>query len=957
MGSAASAGKPRRLPRQSVAAAVAAGLPVGTVTFLMTDIEGSTRVWDATPEVAKAALGRHDRIVIEHVERNHGLIVESGREGDSFLAVFEQAGNAVSCALDTQRSLQGEVWPAGVELPVRIAVHTGEAEPRSGHYIGAPLYRLARLLATAHGRQILISKATEQLVADSLPEGVSLRDLGQHRLRDLSRPEQVYQLLAPGLAADFPPLKSAQAKRTNLPQELTSFVGRLSEMSALRQLIKECRLVTLTGSGGIGKSRLALRVAAVSAEHWPDGVWWVDLTPIDDPQRVVSTIASGLQLPGASAGQERVYSWLSDKTALLLLDNCEHLIAACADFCQRCLERSAQISIVATSREALGVPGETRYRVTPLNEADALSLFEKRGQLVLSDFKVSASNRNDISQICRQLDQIPLAIELAASRIGMMSAREIRGQLDDRFRLLTAGTGTVPARQRTLTATIEWSYRLLTEAEAALFRRLSVFRGGFTMDAAQAVCGDGLVPDVLAALTGLIQKSMLTVEKLDEGETRYRLLESQAAYAEQKLTSAGELSEMKSRHRDYFLAATRVRTSNARGSGFLTPSDMSWMRQERANLWSALRWARNSTEEGAIGLAVEIGMNDSIDISQKRAWLSDLLEQSPAQGLERMIATRVASLMALRQGDLSEALRLGQAQVQMGRAAGNTVELAHGLRRVGFVLNELGQHAEAQSALDEAVRILDPSGDELHARTLAYVLNDLGTVALSERRFEFARDVFGRSLDLAQQTGNVVQVAAALADLADAELGCGEPEKAERTWKQALSISREFDFLAVVSGCLGGLARAATARQDHQRAISLAAAHDRLDRELSINELSFWREELRLSQEISKAKLGPEKTEAARRKAVAMSLERMIAFALDEPGEEAVESLPLTRRERQVTLLIAAGLKNREIAERLFLSERTVEGHVERIRDKLDLRSRTELATWAIEHGVVEQKE
>ena len=297
------------------------GLPVGTVTFLMTDIEGSTRAWNSSPHDAKLALERHDRIVLEHVEKNQGHIVESGREGDSILAVFRQATDALTCALNAQRSLQQESWPAGADMKVRIALHTGEAELRSDHYVGAPLYRCSRLLAVAHGGQVLISGATEQLVADSLPDRVSLRDLGQHGLRDIPRPEHIYQLLHPDLAAQFPPLRSIGAERTNLPEPLTTFVGREAELAGLAKLMDQARIVTVIGPGGIGKSRLVIELARRMAGRWADGIWWVDLSPIDDSEQVPGAVAAAMHLGGIGRALEVVNSWLANKRALLVLDS------------------------------------------------------------------------------------------------------------------------------------------------------------------------------------------------------------------------------------------------------------------------------------------------------------------------------------------------------------------------------------------------------------------------------------------------------------------------------------------------------------------------------------------------------------------------------------------------------------------------------------------------------------
>jgi predicted ATPase/class 3 adenylate cyclase/DNA-binding CsgD family transcriptional regulator len=934
------------------------GLPAGTVTFLMTDIEGSTRVWDADPRSAKRSLERHDLIILDQVERNQGQVVESGREGDSVLAVFRQASDAVACAAATQLALQREDWPAGVEMKVRIAVHSGEAELKSGHYTGAPLYRCARLMATAHGGQIVVSRATEELVADNLPRGLALRDLGQHRLRDLSRPEHVYQLIHPALESEFPPLKSLEPERTNLPRLLTSFVGRQAEVEALKKLLKVERLVTLTGPGGAGKSRLAVELAHSSEDSWPDGIWWVDLTTIDEAKQVAGAVASALHLRGGGAPADMAASWLADKKALLLIDNCEHVVAGCAAFCETGLERCANLRVIATSREPLGVPGEARWPVPPLDESDAISLFEQRGRHVAPNFKITPANQGEVAEICRRLDELPLAIELAAARLGMMSERQISTQLADRFRVLASNRSSDP-RHQTMAAAIDWSHRLLNEAETILFRRLAVFRGGFTLESAQAVCADNLAPDVFSSLAGLVEKSMVAVENLDDGEARYRLLESQAVYAEEKLQASGESDEVHARHYDYFTNGIVARTGGISGpmaAVFVGPAEAAWKRLETGNFWAAAQWARYHREDRGLWLAAHMGFMQPVDLEQMRSLLSDLLREAPARAPGRVAAMSIGCALAMAQGDLEAALELAQSLVAYITPNPNRPwkdAKAMALETLGNVLEQAGQYEAAEIAYGEAAEFVSESEN---GRMFAQLQYALGLLELVRGRLESAREAMVKSLALGLATGYQPLIIRFRDGLANAELACGDLDEAELGWQTALGEAHAVERRLSEITCVGGMARIATARQDHVRAARLGGAHERLCKEWSFREHPYWQKELDKTLEESRAKLGPVKSAQARKQGLAMDLDHAVAYALNASETEQFSGSPLSRREAEVARKVAAGMTNREIAGKLFLSERTVEGHVDRIRNKLGVRSRTEVATWAVERGLTESE-
>jgi len=517
---------------------------------LLTDVEGSTDKWERNHEAMGKAMALHDQILDRRIKAHGGTQVESGREGDSVLSAFARASDAISCAVEILRELVGQSWPTGAELHIRVAIHSGEAELRAGHYYGRSVYRCARLMAIGHGDQVLLSQATHDLAVDSLPQGVTLRDMGLHRLRDLQRAERVYQVGADGLRASFPPLKSLDPRRHNLPITATSFVGRSAELTELKSRLNTDRMVTLLGAAGTGKTRLALQAAVDLVEMYPDGVWLVELAPINDPNLVPQTIAEalGLQEEVDQPFLSTLDRWLYDKRLLLLVDNCEHLVTAVASVADRALRDCPGVHLLATSREALRVAGERVMRVGPLPESDAVLLFAERSGAVQPAFRLTADNAESVTQICRRVEGIPLAIELAAGRARMMSPREILARLQDSFRVLAGGSRTADARHQTILAAVDWSYRLLNDEEKRLFRRLSVFSGGFTLGAAEAVCsGDG-VDSVLDLVGQLLDKSLVTPHETVDGPTRYSFLEAVREYGHARLVEDGELESVSYTH-------------------------------------------------------------------------------------------------------------------------------------------------------------------------------------------------------------------------------------------------------------------------------------------------------------------------------------------------------------------------------------------------------------------------
>jgi predicted ATPase/class 3 adenylate cyclase len=561
-----------------------AELPSGTVTFLFTDLEGSTRLWEQHPGAMVPALERHDALLRHAVEQAGGVVVKT--TGDGLHAVFTTTRAALDAVLSAQRSLAAEVWDVPGGLRVRMGMHTGDATARDGDYYGPATNRAARVMASAHGGQVVVSHATEEILRDALPDDVALVDLGEHRLPDLARPERIYQVVAAGLTREFPPLRALDAVPGNLPGQLTSFVGRAVEREAIADALLASRLVTVTGVGGVGKSRIAIQVALDVAPRFPDGAWLFELAAAQDSDELAQVVAAtlGVLARPATTLAASVIDALRLRELVLVLDNCEHLVEAVGGLAEGLLRDCPGVRILATSREALGIAGEQVWPLTalglPADAADieavmaseSVELFAERARAVQPGFVLDASNAGVIAEICRRLDGIPLAVELAAARVTIMSPTDIAARLDQRFQLLTGGRRSAAERHQTLRGAIEWSYELLEPRERALFERLSVFPGGFDAEAAAAVSvSDDLQPwDVLDAGAGLVAKSMLTADEAS-GTARYHMLETLRTFAREQLEATGNLEEMFRRHADHY-----TRFAEAADAGLAGPDEVRW---------------------------------------------------------------------------------------------------------------------------------------------------------------------------------------------------------------------------------------------------------------------------------------------------------------------------------------------------------------------------------------------
>jgi predicted ATPase len=557
----------------------------------------------------RIALARHDELMRVCCSRCGGYVFKT--VGDAFCVAFGTAADAVKASLEAQLELSNEPWPQAAHIKVRMALHTGAAEIRDDDYFGQPLNRVARLLSAAHGGQVLLSLATQELARDALPPGTSLRDMGERRLKDLNRPERVFQLIAAGLPVDFPPLKTLDARSHNLPVQTSRFVGREAEMQAIKALLRSSRLVTLLGSGGCGKTRLSMQVAADLIDNYADGVWLIEFAPLSEASLVPQTLAVGLGIQEEAGIPifDSVIRELKEKEMLIVMDNCEHLIEACASVCQKLVSSCSQVDILTSSREALRVPGEATFRVPSLSTPDPLhqytverltayetvQLFIDRAMLHNRAFTVTNENAPALASVCYRLDGIPLAIELAAARIRNLSLEEVNQRLDHRFRLLTGGSRTALPRQQTLRSLIDWSYDLLNEAEQNLLQRLSTFSGGWTLEAAEHICHSSGIEDweVFDLLTSLSDKSLVTAEFQDE-VTRYRLLETVREYAEEHLIETGQSQEWRDRHVQYFLEL-------ADGSNHQeAPKRVAWLDRlevEEGNIRAALEWCAKELNE------------------------------------------------------------------------------------------------------------------------------------------------------------------------------------------------------------------------------------------------------------------------------------------------------------------------------------------------------------------------
>ncbi len=899
-----------------------ADLPTGTVTFLFTDIAGSTRLWERHPDAMRGALARHDALVRSAIEAHGGHVFKT--VGDAFCAAFQTAPAAVAAALAAQRALAAEAWPAEAPIAVRVGIHTGAAEARDGDYVGTALNRVARLMGAGHGGQVLVSAAAWELVRDDLPDGVGLRDLGERRLKDLRRPERVFQLSGPGLAAEFPPLATLDARPHNLPVQVTSFVGRERETADLKRLLATARLVTLTGIGGTGKTRLALQAAADRVDDFADGVWFVDLAPLTDGVLVAPTTAAVLGVrdkPGRPI-EATLVERLAGKSLLVVLDNCEHVVEASAALADRILRGAPAVRILATSREALAVAGEATLALAPLATPDpaavaagradaaaalgqyeAVRLFVDRAVAVKADFAVTNANAPAVAGICHRLDGIPLAIELAAARVRMMTADEIHRRLGDRFRLLTGGARTVASRQQTLAAAIDWSHDLLEPAEQALFRRLAVFRGGWTMAAAEAVgaagdvgeagaggpsWGDDVVAPwaVLDLLGRLVDKSLVVADE-DGDETRYRYFETVLAYARDRLAAAGEVERARDRHLAWCLDFAQAAEPHLSAPD--APNWIGRLEREADNVRGALEWGLGA-EDGARS---ERGVRLVLVIA---TWFPNWSDPQEWIRWTGAAATRAvgldASLLALcwlwngesyrRANDPQHARPILEQAAAMLESLGRERELSWALQNLGSLMcHNAAEYDAGRRLLERSVALKRRSAP---AWDLAIVITNLGEAARTQGHFGAAISAYEEAVSLTESEIGLGEAKVwPLHNLGLVLLRTGAVARSRDLLTQALGVAHAYRLRDGVASSVAGLAGVAAADGDGVRAARLFGASDALRTTWS---LSPWepvdRRDHDHNQAIARALLAEDTWAAAHAEGLSLDPEQAVAYALGD---------------------------------------------------------------------------
>lgn len=820
-----------------------------SLTFLFTDLEGSTRLWEEFPQAMRHALARHDDLLRECIEGNGGRVFKT--QGDAFCAVFPDARGAVNAALAAQLRLPSVavVTPEGERpLKVRMALHSGTAEQHEGDYFGPTVNRVARLVPLGHGGQVLLSGAAWERVRDRIPPGASLEDMGEHRLKDLGT-EHVFQLRHSRLAEGFPPLRSLDnpALQHNLPRPSTAFIGREKELGELKLLLGSARLVTLTGPGGTGKTRLALQAAADLLIETGEGAWLVELAALTDPALVPAAAAAvlGLKEERGRPVVATLTEHLKGRRLLLVLDNCEHLLEACARMADAVLRECPDVRLLTTSREGLGIYGETIYRVPGLTlppgernadpaqllQSEAARLFRDRAAQVRPGFALTPENAPMVASLCRRLDGIPLALELAAARVGSLSVREIHAGLDQRFGILTGGASTALPRQQTLRSLIDWSYDLLNGAEKALLGRLSVFAGGWTLEAAEAVCaGEPLEAwEVLDVLTSLTDKSLVTAEAA-AAITRYRLLETVREYAGDRLREAGEADSWRRRHLEYCTALGREAEPHLGGAAQKT-----WLERldrEHDNLRAALEWALRCDPEAGLPLAGVIwrfwDMRGYLD--EGRRLLTGLLERTPdLRSPARVRALHGAGLLAFRQGDTPASQALYQESLELGRELGDRAGVAAALNQLGNVAWIQGDFPVARARHEESLNLRKELGDR---RGVAASLNNLGNLAMRQGDLAGARASLEGSLEITREFGDIAGIGISLNNLGNVLRMLGEPAAARAALEESLKIRRELGDRAGISSSLNNLAMALSDQGDYGLARELYEEALQIAREL-----------------------------------------------------------------------------------------------------------------------------
>jgi predicted ATPase/class 3 adenylate cyclase len=866
-------------------------LPTGTVTFLFTDIEGSTRLVQALGPRYGVVLDDHSRILRDAIAEAGGT--EVGTEGDSFFAVFTSASAGVAAAIAAQHRLAAQGWPDDVEVRVRMGLHTGEGIRGGDSYMGLDVHRAARIAAAGHGGQVLISEATRSLIT-RLPDA-TFRDLGGHRLKDLANPEHLFQVEIAGLPTEFPVLRSLDARPNNLPLQLTSFIGREAEIAAVGDLIERARLVTLTGPGGTGKTRLSLQVAAERLTRYADGAFFVELAPVTDSSLVPSAIASAIDVREAPdrALIDAIKETLRDRELLLVLDNFEQVTDAAPQVTEL-LSAAPRLRILVTSRGALHVHGEHEYAVQPLSipdpahlpAAEAISQFEgvalfvERAMAVRSGFRVTNQSAPAIAEIVARLDGLPLAIELAAAKAKLFGPEAILGRLGSRLAFLGGGARDLPARQQTLRNAIDWSYSLLPEGEQRLLQRVAVFVGGCSLDAVEAVCRPGeLGLDTLGGIEALVDQSLIRRDEAAHGEPRFMMLETIREYAGERLAENAQATDVRERHADHYTAVAEAAEPELTRS----PEVIDRVGHDHDNFRAALRWAIE-TDAGELGLRLGFALwrfwQQRGHLREGREWFDRLLTL-PSAGeptAARAKGLTGAAGIAYWQNDYDAAKAWYDEAEALVREMGDRAWLTDAIYNTASVALLRGDLATAMAKLGEGSAIARELGDDA---IIARFLEADGYLAFMTDDLPRARQLLDEHLALAESRGDLMATVMAHHTVAQVARLQERFDEAATHYRQALRVAHEFGDAASLTEPLQGLAAVAIATGDADRGVRLLGANDAIRERLGGGPPPEW---LRLGDPLTDARrsLGDDAYERAWEAGRGLTVDEAVVLALRE---------------------------------------------------------------------------